>query len=412
MRLLLWGALDSGTGFGSVTLDLGKAFMDAGVDCRFVGINDVETAPEGYTVIPLGMPVVPEDATPDEGIAVMQAWLDNVKRIFAEGYQGWLPEAIVVTGDPASIIRSDIPSLLPPGLPAYHYCPIEGVGIPPRWRDMWRAMKPVAMCDFGAGEIERITGVRPPFVYHGVNADHFWPVSPERPIVLRTDGPGGLAVLRSKEDCKRFWGFDPEHVVLMRTDRNMPRKRYGSMLRSVAPVLARHPDVDLFMHCRTVDEGGNLDDFRSHFPRPIAERMVVLPLWDKDIPLPRPFLNALLNTADIGLSTSAEGFGLTPLEFLACGVPVVAMDFTSMPEVVGPAGTLVPVGYLVENIYGYAWANVDEAKYTEAVEYLVTHQARRRELGRLGPKHAARFTWAAAAQGFLDIIDVRQEVAA
>jgi hypothetical protein len=55
---------------------------------------------------------------------------------------------------------------------------------------------------------------------------------------------------------------------------------------------------------------------------------------------------------------------------------------------------------------------VDEAKYTDAVEYLVTHQARRRELGRLGPKHAARFTWAAAAQGFLDIIDVRQEVAA
>lgn len=410
MKLLLWGALDSGTGFGSVTLGLGKAFMDAGVDTRFVGINDVESAPEGYTVIPLGMPTYAEDATTEEAIGAMQAWLDNVKRTFGEGYQGWKPDAILVTGDPASIIRSEIPALLPSGVAAWHYCPIEGVGIPPRWAEMWQNMKPIAMCEFGAGEIERITGERPPFVYHGIDPADFWPVSAERPIVIR--GERDLTVLRTKDDCKRFWRFDPDRTVLLRTDRNMPRKRFGSMLRAVAPILARHPDVDLFMHCRTVDEGGNLDDFRSHFPPWLAARMVVLPLWDQGVPLPRPYLNSLLNAADIYLSTSAEGFGLTPAEALACGVPVVAMDFTSMPEVVGEAGTLVPVGHLVENIYGYAWANVDEQKYTEAVEYLVTHKARRRELGRLGPKHIGTMTWAAAAAKFLTIIDVPIEVAA
>ena len=30
MRLILWGALDSGTGFGSVTVDLGRALMAMG----------------------------------------------------------------------------------------------------------------------------------------------------------------------------------------------------------------------------------------------------------------------------------------------------------------------------------------------------------------------------------------------
>jgi glycosyltransferase involved in cell wall biosynthesis len=36
-----------------------------------------------------------------------------------------------------------------------------------------------------------------------------------------------------------------------------------------------------------------------------------------------------------------EGFGLTPLDAMACGVPVVVADRTSLPEVVGTAGILV-----------------------------------------------------------------------
>lgn len=37
-----------------------------------------------------------------------------------------------------------------------------------------------------------------------------------------------------------------------------------------------------------------------------------------------------------------EGFGLPPLEAMACGTPVVASDTSSMPEVIGDAGLLVP----------------------------------------------------------------------
>lgn len=36
-----------------------------------------------------------------------------------------------------------------------------------------------------------------------------------------------------------------------------------------------------------------------------------------------------------------EGFGLTPLEAMACGAPVVCSSATSMPEIVGSAGILV-----------------------------------------------------------------------
>jgi glycosyltransferase involved in cell wall biosynthesis len=405
MRLILWGGLDQGTGFGTVTRDLGRAFIDMGVDVRFVGINDVESAPDGYDVIQLGDPI--DWMTEGDMEAGALRWLEHVRAIFRDGVDGWKPEAIIVTGDPASILRSEIPSLLPECVACYHYCPIEGVDIPRRWLEMWRHMKPIAMCDFGAGEIERLTGSRPPFVFHGVS-DDFYPVSRTRPIMA----PGKNEWLTSKEDCKRYLGYPTDRVMLYRADRLMPRKRYWSMLRAVAPVLAAHPDVDLVMHCKRMDEGGHMDDFRSQIRPDIAARMVLTPFADTREMAPRWYLNVLYNAADIYLSTGAEGFGLTVAEAVACGVPVVGMDFTSVPEVIGDAGTLVPVGYLVENIYGYHWANVNEPKFTDAVEFLVTHKARRRELGRLGPKHVGSMTWAAAAEKFLSIIDVKEAVAA
>jgi glycosyltransferase involved in cell wall biosynthesis len=49
-----------------------------------------------------------------------------------------------------------------------------------------------------------------------------------------------------------------------------------------------------------------------------------------------------------------EGFGLPPLEAMACGIPVVTSNTTSLPEVVGEAGIAVPpkaVGLVAEALY-------------------------------------------------------------
>jgi glycosyltransferase involved in cell wall biosynthesis len=66
--------------------------------------------------------------------------------------------------------------------------------------------------------------------------------------------------------------------------------------------------------------------------------------------VPFEYLPALLNGADLFVYPSLyEGFGLPPLEAMACGAPVVAAGTTSLPEVVGDAGVLVDP-YRVEDI--------------------------------------------------------------
>ena len=56
---------------------------------------------------------------------------------------------------------------------------------------------------------------------------------------------------------------------------------------------------------------------------------------DEDLPL-------LYNCADLFVYPSLyEGFGLPPLEAMACGVPVITSNTSSLPEVVGNAGIMV-----------------------------------------------------------------------
>lgn len=396
----------AGTGFGTVTRDLGVALVGMGHDLRIISMNE-----DAAIRLDKAWPEVLRDRVvllgDEDGWLALGAFTDagqeaRVKLVMAargvftgHTVKGWIPEAALFIGDLASLKQSPWPAWLPPDLPAFNYVPIEGIDIPPRWRHIWDRIRPIAMCEFGADQIEQIMGERPPVAYHGVDPESFWPVSGKRPLVMQ--GRKGLQVLRSRAECRAFLGWPKNATILFRADRHVPRKNYASLFRSIAPVLARHEDVGLIWHCKTIDQGGDLNDEGSKYPDPIAARMASTTFHDRLGGVDRKVLCAMYNAADIYVSTSAEGFGLTIAESLACGTPAIGLNYSSVPEVIGDAGLLV--GYrLQDNPYSYFWAMPIEQEFAEAVERLVVDKGLRQDLGRKGPEQIARFTWNKAAE--------------
>lgn len=404
----------AGTGFGTVTRDLASALVRAGSDVQVVSMNedaqlrlDPDYPPElrDRTIL-LGHPdgwVGLGAMTPD-GQADRDALINRAMGIFTgHTVPGWQPDVALVVGDVASVELSPWIKWLPPTLPALNYVPIEGIDLPPLWRRVWDRVRPVGMCQFGADQIAKVMGHDVPWVYHGVDPDAFWPVSGKRPLVMRTRK--GLVTLRSRAECRAFLGWPKDATILFRADRHMPRKNYAAMLRAVAPVLARHPSTLMVWHCRTFDQGGSLEAEVSKYPPFLQQRMASTGLHDKMGGAPRPLLCAMYNAADVYLSTSAEGFGLTIAEAMACGVPAVGMDYSSVTEVIGDGGLLAPVNHLVDNEYDHAWAAVDEVQFGQQVAKLLDDEPLRQGIGRQARRHVvASFSWGKAAFQFSALI--------
>ena len=79
-----------------------------------------------------------------------------------------------------------------------------------------------------------------------------------------------------------------------------------------------------------------------------------------------------------------EGFGLPPLEAMACGTPVVGSNVASMVEVVGPGGLL----FDPDDVEGMAGA----------LTLLATDECVRADLSERALAHAARFSWRRTAE--------------
>ncbi len=86
-----------------------------------------------------------------------------------------------------------------------------------------------------------------------------------------------------------------------------------------------------------------------------------------------------------------EGFGLPPLEAMACGCPVVVSNVASLPEVCGDAGYYVDP-YCVESI-------------AEGIYQVLTDESLRQSLIQKGLERAALFSWEKSAREHLKVFE-------
>lgn len=125
----------------------------------------------------------------------------------------------------------------------------------------------------------------------------------------------------------------------------------------------------------------------EHFERALASSPARARVeWRRDVSeaeLPR-----LYAQADLFLFASlGEGFGLPPLEAMACGTPVVTSSLSSLPEVCGPAAWYVEPS--------------DEERIFEAARRLLVEPELRAELAAKGRVRARQFTWRETARATL-----------
>ena len=79
-----------------------------------------------------------------------------------------------------------------------------------------------------------------------------------------------------------------------------------------------------------------------------------------------------------------EGFGLAPLEAMACGAPVVTANASSLPEVVGDAALLADPR--------------DADAIAAALHQILTPPQLQHDLRQRSLRQAQRFSWARTAQ--------------
>lgn len=256
------------------------------------------------------------------------------------------------------------------------YVPIEGAPLPRSWVDVLVEMDAVvAMSRFGQSTIQTAARhLQPSYIPWGVDTNVF------RPLPNR-------AQLRAENGLT-------DRFVIGCVARNQPRKQYPLLLQAFAEFLNTCPEGLLYLHTDPNDTlGWDLEDLIERFHLSdavgISEQATVAQGVNE------AELNQIYNCFDIFvLPTLAEGFGLPFIESLAAGIPVVATDCSSCPELVEGHGELIQVKARLTTVpYGIEYAFADAAHLVEILKMLNQDLPLRVKYRNEGHAFAQEFAW-------------------
>jgi glycosyltransferase involved in cell wall biosynthesis len=248
-------------------------------------------------------------------------------------------------------------------------------------RGLERAARVVAVSDATKRDVENLMGIRPNRIRRVYNAPD----------------PGFL-------DPQRSRGAEERQLIMERYQIGYPYLLYAGNIRAhkniprlieafavVRGQLADHP---VYKNLRLVIIGDTISQFPAVRHSVIKSRVEQMVRFLGFVPFET--LRCFYESAAAFVFPSRyEGFGLPPLEAMACGTPVITANVSSLPEVVGDAAVLVNPAHVFDIARGIREVLLDDSL--------------RADLIRRGLDQVSRFSWDRTARQMLEIY---QEAAA
>jgi len=226
-----------------------------------------------------------------------------------------------------------------------------------------RARRVIAISRSGRDEIHELLGVpleQIDVAYPGVD-ESFAPLPPAEVDAFR-----------------REKGLPERYILYLGTLE--PRKNLDTLIRAYARLPQRR-DVKLVL---AGGRGWGTDAIFALIEKLGLEGDIIRPGYIAGNELPMWY-----NAAEIFAYPSVyEGFGMPLVEAMACGVPVITSNTSSLPEAAGPAGVLLPP--------------TDVEAWVGELARLLDDEAVRQNLARRGQQHARKFRWTATARQTAD----------
>ncbi len=195
----------------------------------------------------------------------------------------------------------------------------------------------------------------------------------------------------------------PDAFIVGNINRNQPRKRLDLTIQIFAAWIKQHKidDAHLLLHCAQKDTGWDLRRVAGYYG--VSDRLILTGADDIRDMQDVSRLKHIYSSIDVQMTTTlGEGWGLTTMEGMACGIPQIVPEASALGEWARPAVKIPCSRTLFHPEINTTGSLVDEAPFVAALQALYQSKAERSRLAAEGLAHVRGedFRWETVAGQF------------